>query len=72
MSCFAFEVAIRKATDALHEASSATKMLRLEGPERAAVRATLFDLRQRLASLERAVTVYEVLAADPSSAGDQT
>jgi len=62
---------MRKATDALHEASSATKMLRLEAPERAAVRAVLFDLRLRLASLERSVTVYEVLAADPISAEDQ-
>lgn len=55
MSCFAFEVAMRKAVDALHEASSATKMLRLEAIDRAAIRTCLRHVRERLLSVDEHV-----------------
>lgn len=63
MNNYAFEIAIRKAVDALHEATAATKMLRLEAAERAGIRAGLQSVRERLLSLDAAVASCERLEA---------
>jgi hypothetical protein len=55
MICYQFEVAMRKAVDALHEASAATKMLRLEAEDRAAIRTCLRHVRERLLSVDEHV-----------------
>lgn len=55
MTCYAFEIAMRKAVDALHEATAASKMLRLDAEDRAMVRTCLRHVRERLISVDETV-----------------
>lgn len=64
MSCFQFEVAMRKAVDALHEASAATKLLRLPADERAAMREALRAVRLRLLDLDQSVAIATLVEAE--------
>lgn len=61
MFCYPFEIAMRKAVDALHEATAATKMLRLDAQDRAMVRTVLRHVRERLLSLDEAVRTSHLL-----------
>jgi hypothetical protein len=64
MSCYPFDVAMRKAVDALHEATAAAKMLRIHIEDREMLRCALKETRLALDLLAARAERYVVIQAE--------